>query len=77
MAVLDIDEVIAQLAGDFRRRDIVIDQSIDIGIFDQRIVGRESEFAIEDRVAVEYGRLHPVFAEGPAKPTRVGELQPQ
>ena len=75
--MLDIDEVVAQFPGDLRGGNIAVDQHFDIGVFDQWMIGVDTEFAIENRMAIEDSRLHPVLAKGPAEAPRMRQLQTQ
>ena len=73
--MLDVHEVIAQFMGDLRTGDVAIDQLLDIGVRQERIVRVKAEFAIQNRVVIENGRRGLVLAIGPAKPPRMRQLQ--
>ena len=75
VTVLQVDEVEADVARVLRGDHVVVDELADVAIAHQRIVGRETELAIEDRMPIEDHRLHPRLVVGLAEASRVRELQ--
>ena len=61
--------------GDLRAGDVAVDQLLDIGVRQERIVRVKAEFAVQDRVVIEDGRRGLVLAIGPAKAPRMRQLQ--
>ncbi|OQA40206.1 MAG: hypothetical protein BWY52_02927 [Chloroflexi bacterium ADurb.Bin325] len=74
VAVLDIDEREPRALGQRRGAAEVLDQPGDVVVAEQRVVGRDAELAVEQRVMVEDGGLE-LLAVGPGEAARMGELE--
>ena len=75
MAVLEVDEVESAVGGPARGDDVIVDESADVAVAQQRRAGIDVELAVEQRMRVEHPRLEPL-AVGPGEPARMRELQP-
>ena len=76
MAVLDVDEAEASLTGHRSGVNETLDNRLDLLVAEHRVVGRQPESAIEERVAVEDAGLAAPVRVGPGETSRVRQLKP-
>ena len=75
VAMLDVDEIEAEVGGDAGGAVEVFDDAFDFGVGEDGIVGVELEARVENRVAIEDARLGLVRSVGAAVAAGVGELE--
>ena len=61
MTMLDIDEISANLPGDLRRLDVILNQNLDFIVSPNLVVTGHMEFLIKNRVPIGHARLHAKF----------------
>src|SRR5207247_1592681 len=76
VAVLQVEELEPEFTRETSRADIISNDAADLSICEERVVRRDAELAVQDRMAIQDARLHPVLPVRPAEPPRMRELEP-
>src|SRR5262249_38536594 len=75
MTMFDVDEIESDLERDLSRAVKVFDDFANLAVGEQRVIRKQSQSSVEDRMPIENPRLSTVFEVGPAVAAGMRELQ--
>ena len=75
VAVLQVQELEAELPGEAGGANVIGDDAADLVVSQERVIRRDTELPVEDRVVVDDARLEAILPVRPAEAAGVGKLE--